>query len=248
MPNWTAARAVLRGEAAFDPAQFTAPSASMLPVAERRRAPLPVRLALAAAQEAVLASGLDAAELPSVFASSSGCAEILHELCAMLAAGDYQISPTKFHNSVHNAVSGYYMIAAGSMHGASSLCAFDGSAAAGLLETAVQAIDGDTPVLLVAFDTPYPMPLAQARPMEGAWAIALLLAPVRGDDRLTLHVSLTADAAATTMTDVGLAHACRSNPAARLLPLLAALALDDAAPRRVALALQHGGALVIELR
>jgi hypothetical protein len=265
LPDWPAARAVLRGERAYaaaaaDEAQ-TAPAPALLPLAERRRATPPTRGARAAAPQALAAAGLDAAQtarLASVFASSSGSAGILHEICSMLAAGDDQISPIKFHNSVHNATSGYFTIAAGSMRAASSLCAYDGSAAAGLLEAVAQVADSAEPALLVAFDTPYPFPLAAARHIEGAWAIALLLGPAdRGTGAAArLRVSIEADGgdgahgahdAAGALADAGLEAARLANPAARLLPLLAALARDAAAPARVTLPSRHGGALRIDI-
>ena len=101
----------------------------------------------------------------------------------MLAAGDYQISPTKFHNSVHNAASGYYSIAVASHSAVTSLCAFDGTATAALLETAVQAIAAHSPVLMVCYDLPYPFPLSEARPTVDAWSLALVLAPPEFETR-----------------------------------------------------------------
>ncbi len=148
-----------------------------MPAAERRRATPSTRIALTAAQQALTHAGLDATNVPAVFGSSSGNPDIIHDICAMLAAGDYQISPTKFHNSVHNAASGYYSIAVASHRAVTSLCALDGTATAALLETAVQAIAAQTPVLMVCYDLPYPFPLSEARPTIDAWSLALVLAP-----------------------------------------------------------------------
>jgi 3-oxoacyl-(acyl-carrier-protein) synthase len=82
-------------------AENTAPPSGLLPPAERRRATPSTRIALTTAQQALRHAGLDAKTVPAVFGSSSGNPDIIHDICAMLAAGDYQISPTKFHNSVH---------------------------------------------------------------------------------------------------------------------------------------------------
>ena len=117
---------------------------AVLPSRERRRATPSTRIALTTAQQALTHAGLDAKAVPAVFGSSSGNPDIIHDICAMLAAGDYLISPTKLHNSVHNAASGYYSIAVASHRAVTSLCAFDGTATAALLETAVQAIAADS--------------------------------------------------------------------------------------------------------
>lgn len=242
LPDWSTARGVLRGEAGYAHAANAVPPATLLPPAERRRATSSTRLALTAAQEALAGSGVDPRAVPAVFASSSGSAEMLHDICAMLAAGDDQISPTKFHNSVHNAASGYYSIAVGSRRGATSICAYDDSAAAGLLEAMVQAVDGNEPVLLVSFDLPYPFPLSLARPIEDAWAIGLVLSPGAAGPQIA--VRLDGAAPESTLDIASLESARRHNPAARLLPLLAALARGGA--QQVVLA-QKNGALRIDV-
>ena len=48
------------------------------------------------------------------------------------------ISPTRFHNSVHNAAAGYWGIATGATAAANALCAYDASFGAGLLEALTQ--------------------------------------------------------------------------------------------------------------
>lgn len=247
---WPSARAVLRGEAVYAHCEPAVPPATLLPPAERRRATTTTRLALTAAQEALVLSGIDPTTVPVVFASSSGSADIIHDICAMLAADDYQISPTKFHNSVHNAASGYYSIAAGSHRGATSLCAYNGSAAAGLLETAVQVNDGGAPVLLVSFDAPYPFPLSVVRPMRDAWAIALLLGSSTPASRVAqLSLTVVHGATAESIVEEPVLEAARMrNPAARMLPLLAALARRDGrAAQTVDLRQQNGSALHVEV-
>ena len=73
-------------------------------------------------------------------------------MCTTLATTPTAISPTRFHNSVHNAAAGYWTIGTGCRAASTALSAFDRSFAAGLLEAATQcAADGEA-VLLVAFD------------------------------------------------------------------------------------------------
>src|SRR5438477_294454 len=56
-----------------------------------------------------------------------------------------------------------------------SLCAYDASFTAGLLETASQVAVERRPVVLVAYDQPYPEPLRTARAVSEKFAVALLL-------------------------------------------------------------------------
>ena len=82
--------------------------------------------------EAVAASGLDASGLVSVFSSSGADGDNCHAICETLAGTDRQISPTRFHNSVHNAPSGYWGIATGAMAPSTSICTYDATFGAGL--------------------------------------------------------------------------------------------------------------------
>jgi hypothetical protein len=149
-------------------------------------------------------------------------------LCSALASGDTQISPTRFHNSVHNAAAGYYSIAV-ACHGASTtLGAHDGSAAMGLLEAAAFVSAEGTRALFVAFDVPYTGPLADVRPIEAPFGVALALAPDPGAGstaRLTVEwASHRADGPADTCREPELEFTRGHNPSARLLPLLGAIA------------------------
>ena len=134
LANWTLGKAILAGEATYVEQCALLPAADTLPSAERRRVGRVVRLALAIGYEAASAAGQDTASLATVFASSGGDGDICHQICQMLATGDRQISPTRFHNSVHNAPAGYWGIATGARAPSTSLCAYDGSFGAGLLE------------------------------------------------------------------------------------------------------------------
>jgi len=249
LADWPAAREVLSGAAAYVRAENAAPPSGLLPAAERRRATPSTRIALTAAHQALTHAGLDATAVPAVFGSSSGNPDIIHDICAMLAAGDYQISPTKFHNSVHNAASGYYSIAVASHRAVTSLCAFDGTATAALLETAVQAITAHAPVLMVSYDLPYPFPLSEARPTIDAWSLALVLAPQESAAaiaQLTLTDavgSAAADPVDTVLTDPQPESIRRGNPTARMLPLFAALAQSRAC--QIVLRQANGRALTV---
>ena len=57
----------------------------------------------------------DAATLATVFSASGADGHNCHALCEQLATDDRQLSPTRFHNSVHNAAAGYWSVATGAM-------------------------------------------------------------------------------------------------------------------------------------
>jgi len=226
--GWQEGRAVLTGAEAYVAARAVIPPSELLPAAERRRAGVPVKLALAVAREAFMSAGRDAAATPTVFTSSSSDGEILHQLCETLATPEREISPTKFMNSVHNAAAGYWSIATRSREPSTSLCCYDASFAAGLLECAVQVASRGRPAALIAYDEPYPEPLHATRPIQGEFGVALVLAADATRAVSILEIEL-GDGAETRLADPGLENLRLHNPAARSLPLLAALARGIAA-------------------
>ena len=226
LDGWPATRDVLAGRVPYeiDPTRLVAPP--LLPPAERRRVGKGVKVALEVGFAAVAHSGRDAATLASVFTSSSGDGDNCDAICRALAT-DRLISPTRFHNSVHNAPSGYWGIAAHAMAPSTSLCAFDASLAAGLMDATTQLACGADAVLLVAYDAPYPEPLHTVRSTPDAFGVALVLVrepSAASIARIEIAVS-SAATSSTRMQDAAL-EACRAAiPAARALPLLAAIAL-----------------------
>jgi hypothetical protein len=226
LPGWEASRAVLAGGVPYAPTAPVIPASELLPPAERRRTGVPVKLALAVGREAFLGAGRDAATTATVFTASCGDGQNLHDMCESLATAEREVSPTRFHNSVHNAAAGYWGIATRSREASTSLCAYDASFSAGLLEAMAQVAVERTAVALLAYDQPYPEPLHRARPIGGILAAALVLAPERTARAMAeIEVSLAAEpAVSTAMADAGLERVRASIPAGRCLPLLAALA------------------------
>jgi hypothetical protein len=223
--NWPDARAILLGQQVYAPSKTVLPTPALLPPAERRRSGAIVRLTLAIGLEAIAMAGRDATQLSSVFSASSGDGENCHAICEVLASDDRAISPTRFHNSTHNAAAGYWGIATGAMTSASVLSAFDASFGAGLLEAMSQVMVDQTGTVLLAYDTPYPEPLHGARPIPDAFGMALVLAPQASQHSLARISVELSDAAAHTLEDQALEHLRVAIPAARSLPLLRALAL-----------------------
>lgn len=224
LDGWPPTRSILVGSEPHRPRPTCKPIPDILPATERRRSSEAARLAIAVAHEAARMGQVPCHTIATVFASSDGDGEITHKICESLAGPDRDVSPTLFHNSVYNAPAGYWSIATGSRVGSSSLCAFDVSFAAGLLEAVVQATVERRPVLLVVSDLPFPDPLHAARPVEHAFAAALLLAAEAGSSSLAhWSVGLTPYQPATCRPPT-IDHSLDDNPAARCLPVLAALA------------------------
>ncbi len=179
-PSWSLAQAAFCGEdVAVDP-PAKRPAPLLLPPTERRRAPDTVALALEVASCAVAASGYTAAELPCVFTSSHGDLGINDTMCATLAQSPTLLSPTKFHNSVHNAAAGYWTMGTACMQTSTAVAAFEFSFAAGLLEALSYCVAEQRPVLLVGYDTEACGALATVTRSKGLLALALVLSPRRG--------------------------------------------------------------------
>ncbi|MDF2458289.1 MAG: uncharacterized protein K0S79_705 [Nitrospira sp.] len=226
LDGWMKGGPILAGTSSYSPGSVPEPEPTLLPANERRRSSDAVRWALHVAQEAVLQSALDAQDIATVFASSGGEMGVLDKLCRALATKDRALSPTLFHQSVHNTAAGYWGIATGCQQSSTALSSYDDSSAVGLLEAVAYATVEERPVLFVAYDLPSPPPLDRARPIRSAFAAALVMtplacgAPVRAD--LTLVAASHAEV--TEMEEHTLEELRRGNPAARLLPLLRALA------------------------
>ncbi|MGY1458571.1 beta-ketoacyl synthase chain length factor [Luteimonas sp. A534] len=223
LPSWQAALDhVSNGVAVGESGK---PSPRLLAPNERRRAPPSVAVALEVALAACEAAGRDPATLPSVFASTHGDLAITDYMCATLADDPRAISPTRFHNSVHNAAAGYWTIGTGCLHPATALSAHRASFAQGLLEALAQIACGDEAVLLAAYDTAGAGPLGAVSPSSGLLGGALVLAGCAraGDGHGTLLRATLVDADAPARHGP-LARRGAANAMAPMLPLFDALA------------------------
>ena len=229
LPDWPTARSVLRGEQPLIAAPSLLPTPAILPPAERRRASRVVKLTLAIGLEAAAHAGVDVSTLATVFSASGADGHNCHALCEQLATDDRQISPTRFHNSVHNAAAGYWGIATKSMAPCQVLCAFDASFGAGLLDALGQVIVDQQTTLLIAYDSEYPEPLHSKRNTPDCGGVALLLTPhktVRSIAQITVSAT---SRQAETMTASDLEALRTDIPALRSLPLLQMLARGESA-------------------
>ena len=222
LPDWPSARAVLRGEAPWVSAPSVLPAPALLPPAERRRASRVIKLALGIGLEA--AAGADVSTLATVFSASGADGHNCHALCEQLATDDRHISPTRFHNSVHNAPAGYWGIATKSMAPCQVLCAFDGSFGAGLIDALGQVVLDRQATLLLAYDSEYPEPLYAKRPVPDCAGVALRLEVDQTPQALARIRVQTTEAPARPMGQATLEPLRAAIPALRSLPLLELLA------------------------
>jgi hypothetical protein len=246
LDGWAAGRAVLAGIEAYQPADLPRPTGASLPAIERRRSTLVTRLAVDVAGAAL--GGADPGSIAAVFASSGGEVQVIHDIFEQLAGTDRRLSPTAFHNSVHNAASGYWSIATGCRGPTDSLCAYDDSLGSGLAEALLRCGAEGMDTLLVAYDLPPPLPIAEFRPLSAPFGVALLLRAAAGPGAIgELRGRFLAEALpATRMDDPGLERLRLGNPAARSLPLLVALARG--AEAEILIGCGMGGSLWLEVR
>jgi hypothetical protein len=228
LEGWAGSAAVLSGAASYAPMPAVLPSPKMLSPNERRRASPATRLALSVAEEAVAMSGLAPASLRCVFGSSNGDGATIGAILEALSGADTAVSPTQFHNSVHNAAAGYWSIGVRSTQPATCLGCNDWTVAAAVLKAASEAVVERAPVLLCVYDLPLPDPLSSFRQVPEAFGAALVLlpepvGPVLGRLRLE-YVAEASAADAEHARRPGLDALSRAHPIARILRLMEGLA------------------------
>jgi hypothetical protein len=225
IPDWPSLLGVLERDDFAMPDTNARPSPSTLPPTERRRAPEPVLLASEVAGQACAMAGRDPSTLACVFTSMHGDLAITDAMCTTLAADPRELSPTRFHNSVHNAPAGYWTVAAHCHASATAVSAGRGSFAAGLFEAALEVHSENQSVMLSAYDIAARGPLAEVAPSALPFATAFVLSPTRGERSLA-RLSLQLAQHETVAVDVPrpLASFVRNPMAAQALPLLVALA------------------------
>ena len=196
-----------------------------IPARERRRAPQLVKMAIEVMDQACAMAGLSPDDVAVVFSSSMGDMQITDYMCRALAETPKLISPTKFHNSVHNAAPGYWSITTGAFVPANAVSAYGYSASMALLEGAIQAVEESTPVVVVTQEVASMVPLLDICPSTLPYSAAFLLAPVQDDEvgATTLEFSVVQEPSDWPPLSASLPEGLDSNFGARLLPVLCAL-------------------------
>jgi hypothetical protein len=236
--GWVAAKPMLSGSDDYVATDVPLPPSSLLAANERRRAGLATRLI---AQQASEMAGVRPGSIPSVFATSNGDGAVVHTILQAIAARQ-PVSPTQFHNSVHNTAAGYWSIATSSQQSTSCIACHDATAAAALLKAVAEVHAEQRPLLLCVYDVPLPAPLDAKHPTEGAFGVGMILAPegtAVGMARIGIRYAMRSEDGPNSLPRTSALHRlAMSNPAARLLRLLEILARQ--APDTFSMALLDG--------
>jgi hypothetical protein len=188
--DWEQFCAVVRG----DPVETEPkPKAERIPPRDRRRAPLFVRMAVEVMDQACRMAKVEPSSAATVFGSSLGDVQITDYMCRTVAGEPRSLSPTRFHNSVHNASTGYWSIATESHAAANAVSAYDYSPAIALLEGAIQAIEERLPVLVAFQEMAATATFESIYPSRHPLAVAMLLMPGQIAEHPLGHLSLELD-------------------------------------------------------
>ena len=245
LPDWHAWLDALAGKGLAEDRKAQ-PSALLSP-RERRRAPAAVKLSFAAAEEACAMASLKPSDPVAVFSSGMGDLQITDYMCRTLAEQPDLLSPTRFHNSVHNAASGYWSIGAGATGDVTAVSGWRDSATAGLLEALSRIQHEHQPVLLVVYDDIACGPMRDLWPTDQPFCAALVLArPGKETAIARLQATIQRGKDSHPGLPEPLQARITDNPAARMLPLMALVSGHWSGP--VALGAEQGPGLKFEVR
>ena len=208
---------------------------ALIPARERRRAPQSVKLAIEVMSQACEMASIDPAQTATVFSSAMGDMQITDYLCRTLATAPGSVSPTRFHNSVHNATTGYWSIASGSHGATNAVSAYGYTAPMAFLEAAIQSLEERTPVLLVTQEMAAPETLHHSCPSDQPFSAAMLLAPPGTCSNPVASVGFKVSQKPGEWPELpgDLAQHLHSNFGARLVPLLVSIAAHVSAKKTV---------------
>jgi len=231
--NWSELRNCFQKKADFDEAQPSGPKPEVIPANERRRAPLPVKLAIETSSQASDHAGINPNQLNCVFSSGFGDIDITDYMCRTLNTETMQLSPTKFHNSVHNAPAGYWTISTNCMQSANSVAGFEVSTTVTILEAVAHLTTSGEPALLTFCDVPAKGPLIPVLVNQLPFSASIVLTPISEgddleDDAIDITLSVVAEPAEwPDLTMSSLQTLYQHNPSAKILCLLEALSNGD---------------------
>ena len=172
--NWDEFCSALAGGAA---SQTTPLRPELIPAKERRRAPISVKMAVEVMDQACRMRALVPSEVATVFASVYGDVGITDYLCRTLHAAPRTVSPTRFHNSVHNAPIGNWAIATHCKLPANAMSAYLYTTSMAFLEGAIQALEENMPVLVCVQELAATDAIKPIYDSEQPISTAVLLAP-----------------------------------------------------------------------
>lgn len=201
----------------------------LIPAKNRRRAPQLVKMAVEVMSQACEMAATEPQDVATVFSSVMGDMPITDYLCRALSQTPKLVSPTKFHNSVHNAAPGFWSITTGAFTAGTAVSAFEYTPSMALLEACVLAAEEQQPVLLVTQEVAATPPLMSVCPAEQPFSAALLLAPTGFSKKplFALEFGLENESCQWPALSDDMQSLLGSNMSAKLLPMLASLAATN---------------------
>jgi hypothetical protein len=246
--NWPHAKEIFNQQApsiSEHPDQY---KTTILKPNEARRTSTAIKIALQSAEESLAQSSIQADQLFSVFVSSDGDPNILQAICQALATPDKFVSPTQFHNSVHNAPAGYWSIGHQSTKGINSIACGDCSISGALLEAKSLLKSGEKAVLVVCFEVKSPNPLDSARGIKHSLCTSLIATDQATSDSLfsiSMSIEPNAGNLHTEMENMQLDSLRADSPAYSGLPFFKALSQQT--PGTIVLPYSSAKSLQIQL-
>ncbi len=193
---------------------------SLIPAIMRRRTALSTRMAITAATKACQQAQTDPSELASVFVSLGGEIQVTDALCRLLPDKTALLSPTQFHNSVHNTTAGYWGILNHCQQPSTAIAANDDGFAMGLLEAWSQLQQSPPELLLVCYDELWPQYLA-APIGDHAFACAFVLTTI--NDAAYPAISVPKITNLNLTLNLAWSELVKQAPATATIPLLQAI-------------------------
>lgn len=248
--NWEDLQGLLQG-AALPEQKNQGPKPAVIPANERRRAPLLVRLAVESSFQATESAGIAPESLTCVFVSALGDTDLTDYMCKTLASEQKELSPTKFHNSVHNAPAGYWTISTKTMSAANSVAGYEQSVSLTLLEAMVQCESEQKPMLLTFYDAPVSTVLEPLLLNQEAFAFSIILYPVAHEaEGLVLKARVNSNEhtvwPALNNASEYIDTLYHSNPCARILCLAELLGEQGGNGKTLNMPLSKGTSIVFE--
>ena len=217
MPGYTDAGAWLGGAAFSEEA--AKPKAALLASRLRRRTAPLTKMSIDVIQAAAAEANADLAEATLVLSSGWGEMETTIALLGQLAEAEPQLSPTLFHNSVHNTATGYLSIAVGNRHGSTAIGAGGEGLASAMVEAFCSLAGAEGDVIVAVADEAIPAPFdgAGGEPI----AVGLCLRPHDAPGGIVCELSR--GSLAESSVDRSVPDSLRANPSASVVPLCRAL-------------------------
>ena len=220
----------------------------LIPPRKRRRVPQLVKMAIEVMDQACKMASLKPDDVAVVFSSSMGDMQITDLMCRTLAKTPKLISPTQFHNSVHNAAPGYWSITTGSFAPMTAVSAYEFTPTMAFLEAAIQVIEENTPVVLVTQEIAAPLPLMDICPSVHPFSAAFLMTPPGYGIPVacSLEFSVSEQAVPWPELHPALRDDFATNTGARILPLLTAIA-GSTQPVNLSFPVSESSSLILSL-